>query len=446
MLRAAHPTPMPHDDAKAFRDNLKDLRATAPQQWEASRHLVAAQQLPRTVERLRAAIDQAPLDEAMRQALHEGLSSSGPAPSPSSTGGEALKRLTGLPTAKALRALCVHFGLLDEARRRIAAACSPSDALLASLAAGAHPFTRLLESEAPSLIDLGAGDLSFIEALADQLLPSIRAHGRELTLDAIDRVEPLSAMGAAYQAPPTRLARLETLPGLRCRYWSRLDMFALAEAHRPRALLPRYDIASCWAPANPTFAYEPTRLTAATIRRDLEQTRGAFRQVVADGERVLEVRHRGRSLLFPSWKFDIRGPLALLDLLERTAPLAVLGAVDDAVFWELLAHLVADPQARTSTTIFTEQTRAALFGPLFDRLIALPVGAHLTLAGPADLCGTLPRVLGPSPSSPDPAAFTLRQVTIHRGATFPQAPSSMTAQRFAEMTEEPPPWCLTLVF
>lgn len=432
------------DDAKAFRDSLKDLRVTAPQQWEASRHLVAAQRLPETLQRLRSAIEQSDLDDTMRRLLCEGLSASGNASAGSSGDGEGLKRLTGLPTAKALRALSIHFGLLDEERRRAAEACTPSEAVLAAIAAGAHPFARLLESEAPSLLDLGAGDLSFIEAVADQLLPSTQSHHRELTLDAIDRVEPRSAFGATYQAPPARLARLETLPGLRCRYWSRLDMFALADAHRPRALLPRYDMVSCWAPANPTFAYEPTRLSPSTIRQDLEQTRGSFRQIISDGERVLEVQHRGRSLLFPSWKFDIRGPLALLDLLERTAPVAVLGAVDDAVFWELLAQVVADPQARNSDRVFTEQTRATLFGPLYHRLLALPVGAHLTLTGAADLRDTLPRIVGPAPAGLTP--FTVRQVTIQRGATFSGAPSSLTAQRFVHMTEEPPPWCLTLVF
>lgn len=154
----------------------------------------------------------------------------------------------------------------------------------------------------------------------------------------------------------------------------------------------------------------------------------------ADGLDKLLRRARGR----------FGEPLALLDLLERTAPVAVLGAVDDAVFWELLAQVVADPQARNSDSVFTEETRATLFGPLYHRLLALPVGAHLTLTGAADLRDTLPRIVGPTPAGLTP--FSMRQVTIQRGATFSGAPSSLTAQRFADMTEEPPPWCLTLVF
>lgn len=426
---------------REFRDRLKDIRGTASEQWDASRHLVGSSTLPDTLTRLRQTIEQTLSPSSLRETLLETIPAG--ASCAQDIADVPLKELTGLPTTKAIRALCVFFGLLDQEGRAAGGLARLDDAGLTQLVSGGSPFDRLLDVEAPSVLDLGTGDLSFVEALADQYLPRVQAKGRRLLVHALDRVDAQSSLGAAYQAPPERLRRLQATPGLEFRYWSQFDMFALAGANRPRAFLHRYELVTCWAPANPTFAYEPTRLSPLVIRQDLERTRGGFRQVAVQRERALEVRHRGRELLFPSWKFDVRGPLALLDLLTRTGSVAVLGAVDATVFWELLAQLVADPRPRTPDVIFTDETRPRLFGDLYPRLSAVPIGGRVSLAELATLRQDIPRVL-PSPSR-GRATMAFRYVGIRRGATFPDCPSSLTARRFEQMSEEPPPWFLVLV-
>ncbi|MFO0774963.1 MAG: hypothetical protein U0172_09890 [Nitrospiraceae bacterium] len=434
-----HPTEL---SPKAFRDQLKALRSTAPTEWDASRHLVTDERLATTLDRLADRITTRDELGALRSSLGEAL-----ADGPDGPALEELKTLTGLPTTKALRALCVYCGLTNEQEHPATPTAQVTDATLARIVTGTSPFACLLESAAPSVIDLGAGDLSFVDALANDLLPPLRATQRHLTVHAVDRVDPQSSLGTAYQAPPERVARLQQTPDLAFRYWSSLDMFALSAANRPKSFLPRYDVATCWAPANPTFAYEPTRLSSDIIRRDLEQSRGRSSTVTVDGEPALAVEHRGRELLFPAWKFDIRGPLALVDLLDRTAALGVLGAVDDAVFWELIGQLIEEPRARTRDVVLTAETTPTLFGSLFERLTQLPIGQIVSLADLTPLRTTIPRVLPTTATHPPrSAAIAIRHVTIRRGAFFHEAPASLTAQRFSGMSEEPPPWCLTLAF
>ena len=57
----------------------------------------------------------------------------------------------------------------------------------------------------------------------------------------------------------------------------------------------------------------PREFLRPLIEADLMKTKGAFRRVRMEGEDALEVHHEGRSLLFPPWKFDVKGPLALLN-------------------------------------------------------------------------------------------------------------------------------------
>jgi hypothetical protein len=45
----------------------------------------------------------------------------------------------------------------------------------------------------------------------------------------------------------------------------------------------------------------------------------------------------------------------------------------------------------------------------------------------------------------DGMAGHFRYVRISRGATFPGIPASSTARKFTSMTEEVPPWFITLV-
>ena len=219
-------------------------------------------------------------------------------------------------------------------------------------------------------------------------------------------------------------------------------MFEFGRLTETGRLALRYAVTTCWAPATPTFAYEPTRLSPDVIQDQLRETKGAHRETRYEGEPALEVQHRDRTLLFPPWKFDIRGPLALLDLVARSSRLGVLGAVDSQVFWELLAQLLEDECFRPKDQPFTSENVAAIFGDLYDRLSALSIGETLDLSGCAPLRASLPRVLSGRTLE---EAYRFRSVLIRRGAVFPGTPASSTARRFRDMTEETAPWMVIVV-
>lgn len=426
-----------------FRSHLKNLRSWKPREWQASRTLVAADNLFTTLQRLSEAIRVSAVASEIREPLLACLRPADQEPTIPGPDSDLLKQLTGLPTAKALRALCVHFGLTDPSDRSTTVLPWTTDHVDTFLRRHANPFDLLLEAEAPSLLDLGAGDLSFVHELAAQYLPVIRERGRLLTVHALDRIKPGSSLGAAYQTTQDRVADLKARPGLQFRYWGNQDMFALGESDRRCAIRPWYHLVTCWAPANPTFSYEPSRLAPELIDRQLRETRGAFRPVRTHGEPALEVLHQGRALLFPEWKFEIRGPLALLDLMARQGLLCVLGTVDSEVFWELLAQLVADPARRPRDVLFTERTLPEVFGQLYHDLQTLPPGRILSLADLTELRHDIPRTV--AFDTDPPGTFRFRDVLVRRGSTFPDMPSSSTARQFSRLREEPAPWFLVLI-
>jgi hypothetical protein len=220
-------------------------------------------------------------------------------------------------------------------------------------------------------------------------------------------------------------------------------MFDLRSLDEHGKLAPRYTIATCWAPATPTFAYEPARLSQSVIDEDLRRTKGSFRHTQFQGESALEVQHGDRALLFPSWKFEIAGPLALLNLLARRGSLCVLGSVDAQVFWEFLAQLLEDPRYRPQDQPFTSANLPEIFGEIHRTLDHLPIGDSINLAD----IGTLRHqyhFADPSAST-NHSTDSFRYVRISRGATFPGIPASSTARKFSAMTEEAPPWFLTLI-
>ena len=166
------PGPLPQDSPARieFRSCLKDLRSSKPREWQASRTLVAAENLVATLQRLSEAIRISTLAPEIREPLLAWLlpaAQESAIPDPDS---DLLKRLTGFPRAKALRALCVHFGLTDLSDRSTAAPPWTTDHVEPFLRSHTNPFDLLLEVEAPSLLDLGAGDLSFVHELTAQLV------------------------------------------------------------------------------------------------------------------------------------------------------------------------------------------------------------------------------------------------------------------------------------
>ncbi len=419
-----------------FRTHIQKRKQADPAAWELTRKLVHPSRLADTLARLTERIRRSALPAALRDELAAGLVTASPASG--ATGGRALKAFTGLPSTKAVRALCVYFALVRED-----AACSSAPApheVETCVRRSQSPYALLLQAEKPSLLDLGAGDLSFEEELIARYLPPLRQREKVFTLHALDRLRPGSQLGGRYHADPERLRRFALLDPdhLQFRFWGDVDMMSPAT---PRALLSRYTIVTCHAPATPTFAYEPARLSPAMIRAHLAATKGDARTGRVNGEEALNVTHRGRELTFPPWKFTIHGPLALLNLAARRGALCVFAAIDDEVFWELLAQLVDDSAMRPADVVFTPDTIPKVFGHVHHELASLKIGERRILSDVTALRHTFPA--GPGDGTPAPRRF--RFAEIRRGAVLPDVPAGSTARHFPHMSEEAPPWQLVLV-
>lgn len=287
-----------------------------------------------------------------------------------------------------------------------------------------NPFDLLRSADVASLLDIGAGDLSFAEEVVGLYGPDLTQQNRELIVHCLDRLDPHSQLGGPLHPRPDRLRRLQQTPGLSFAFFGNQDMFELESLDEQDALASRYTIATCWAPATPTFAYEPTRLSRSLIDQELIRTRGPFARL-ASRERALEVAHGDRLLLFPPWKFEIVGPLALLGLLARRGSVCVMGSVDDQVFWELLAQLLDESRYRPQDESLNTVTVPKIFGDLYDALVGLPVGGSIDLSSLA----TLRRQY---PPSGDGFSGAFRYIRIQRG------PPSMTALQAVRRGSFPP--------
>jgi len=429
---------LPPNELTIFRNQVKKAREENPPGWEDTRKLVGKHRLRETRsqlrERIKHAVQPGPVYERLLQALDSQDSTDSP-----SFQADILKQLTGLSPSKAIRALCLYFQVgLPASTIPPGPAASEIDSLLLN---NSNPYDLLLVTENPSLLDLGAGDLSFEEELIDQYVPTLRARHRSLVVHAIDRLQPGSQFGGVYHASRDRLKKFSTFAGedLRFRFWGGLDM---SESLALRGLLPRYTIVTCHAPATPTFAYEPRRVDPALIRSHLQQTKGAFRTVRVQGEEALEVHHRGKALTFPFWKFLIQGPLVLLELMARRGTLCVLSAVDTEVFWEILSQLIESESVRPCNVIFTPEKIPEIFGSFYQPISSLREGDRLRL----EELSPLRKKFGfhlPFPPR-ESSGYCFRSVEIRRGAVFPGIPAGFTARQFLHMREETPPWTLIL--
>ncbi len=424
-----------------LRENLRRSREADHEAWERSSRLVGRSHRDGTVQQLIQAVRSSSYPPALRKSLLTCLQEA-PVSHPQAVAGEGLRHLTGLPQHKALRALCVLFGIGTKSSKPAPVSSLTPAKIEDWVRHCRNPFDLLLEAEVASLLDLGAGDLSFALEVTEQYLPMIREQHKELVLHAIDRVKPGSSLGALLHADPASLDRLrQPTPALQFRFWADHDMFDLQGA---KGLWPCYTVAACHAPATPTFAYEPSRISKSLIEDHVRNTKGDFRKVRVHGEEALEVHHGGRALIFPPWKFEIRGPLALLDLMSRRGKLCVLAAVDTEVFWEIVSQLVNDERMRPRDVLFTPTTLPDVFGKLYAELSHLPVGDSVELSQVTDLRQQFPRVLR-EPGETQPSFFRFRSVRLSRGAVFQGIPASRTARLFKDMSEEAPPWFLVLV-
>ncbi len=424
-----------------FRSQVTKLLHERDKQWDRSRRLIEAAHLTGTVRRLVERARHTDLPPAVREALIAALNR-GEVAKIQDLPGPRLKELTGLPPSKALRALCVWFDLVEDAPSRWPVSSLDSETVATVVREHPNPFDLLVTADVPSVVEFGAGDLSFATELGDLYAPRIREHNRTLVLHCIDRLSPQSKLGGPLHPNPDRLKALRSRADMSFQFLGDQDMCGFEDLAEAGRLASRYAVAACWAPATPTFAYEPTRLSPEMIQRELARTKGPYRHMQYAGEPALEVQDGDRTLLFPPWKFEIRGPLVLLNLLARGGQLGVLGAVDNQVFWELLAQLLEDERYRPENEPFTPENLPTIFGPVYEPLSTLPIGGSLELATYGTLRRSIPRVL---PSKRLPEAYRFRSVSIRRGACFPGMPASNTARRFSDMVEEAPPWMITLI-
>ena len=162
-----------------FRSQVTKLLQERDKQWESSRRLVGAGQLPTTLKRLVEEVQRVELSSAVRDAILTALNR-GQVERIQDLPGPRLKELTGLPPTKAVRALCVWFDLADHLTSQGAAIPLSQAALDAVVRDRNRPFDVLLMTETPSLLDLGAGDLSFASELAVSICPADSRAGQEV--------------------------------------------------------------------------------------------------------------------------------------------------------------------------------------------------------------------------------------------------------------------------
>ncbi|GJL59536.1 MAG: hypothetical protein NPIRA03_23930 [Nitrospirales bacterium] len=385
-------------------------------------------------------IQEASLDSSLRDRLLDALQQFSK-PSGSKEGNRVLKELTGFPPSKAVRALMV-WGLLANGRSQ----GNPEELSGARweeiIRNASNPYDALRHTATPSLLDVGAGDLSFEQELVDHYIPYLRTQRASLTLHAFDRLMPGSRVGGVYHKNQDRERYLQSFSPeeLQFKFWGGMSLDTFSKG---KGRLPRYTLSTCHAPANPTFAYEPSRVAPEIIQTYLQSSRGDYHKSRYEGEHVLEVSHQGRTLTFPHWKFDILGPLALIRFMAERSRVSILSAIDDEVFWEVLSQLLADNRFRPINTIFTKALLPGIFGEVYKELFTMAVGERKDLSRLANLRDPMPFKIGTKDDLQIPCRF--RYVEIRRGAVLEGVPSSFTARQFSRMHEESTPWWVILV-
>jgi hypothetical protein len=424
----------------AFRERIKASRESNPHHWEASRELMIPETFQTMLPALIQHIQEASLDHDLRERLIDALEQFSQ-PTGSKKGNQVLKDLTGFPPSKAVRALMV-WGILA-VDRGVEKPEELSGGRCEEIIRGtSNPYDVLRHTATPSLLDIGAGDLSFEQELVDHYVPHLRSQHTPLTLHAFDRLMPGSRVGGVYHTNVDRERYLQSFSHeeLRFKFWGGMSLEAFTKV---KGRLARYTVSTCHAPANPTFAYDPGRLAPDVINAHLQSSRGQYRLTRYEGEPVLEVSHRGRTLTFPDWKFDILGPLALLRFMAQQSDVGILSAIDDEVFWEMLSQLLADDQFRPMNEILTKARLPEIFGTLYEELSSMNVGERQDLSRLADLRDPLPFGVATKEDTQNPRRF--RYVEIRRGAVLEGVPSSFTARQFSQMREESTPWWVIFI-
>ena len=428
-------------DIQELRSQVKESRESYPHHWEASRKLMNQESLSTTLPTLIQSIQEASLVPSLQKSLIEVVKQFGQQTKTRQVH-QTLKELTGLPPSKAIRALIVWGVLAVGEKNEGVTGDLSAEELEGRLREGRNPYDILLHSHSPSLLDIGAGDLTFEKELVDRYIPQLRSHKKMLRLHAFDRLTPGSRVGGVYHKNPDHEGYLKSFPAeeLKYQFWGGMDLEQFCQA---KDVFPRYTICTCHAPANPTFAYEPSRVESSLILKHLQATRGHFHLGRFEGEAVLEVSHQEKILTFPPWKFNIIGPLALLQLMGQRSQVGVLSAIDDEVFWEILSQILADHQFRPRNKIFTKDNIPEVFGEVYKELSSLAIGGRVDLSKIAELRD--PVHFGAKPLEKTPKFSKFRYVEIRRGAFREGIPSSFTAKQFSQMREESMPWWIIFI-
>jgi hypothetical protein len=428
-------------DIQELRSRVKESRESYPHHWEASRKLMNQGALSTTLSTLIQSIQGASLVPSLQKSLIEVVKQFGQQTKTRQMH-QTLKEVTGLPPSKAVRALIVWGVLAVGEKDGEATEDLSAGEIEGRLREGRNPYDILLHTQTPSLLDIGAGDLTFEQELVDQYVPQLRSHNKILRLHAFDRLTPGSRVGGVYHKNPDHEGYLKCFPAkeLKYHFWGGMDLGQFCHA---KGALPRYTMCTCHAPANPTFAYEPSRVESSLILKHLQATRGHFHPGRFEGEAVLEVSHQEKILTFPPWKFNIIGPLALLELMGKRAQVGVLSAIDDEVFWEILSQILADDQFRPRNKIFTKENIPEVFGDVYKALSSLTIGGRIDLSKIAKLRDPMP--FGAKPLEKPCKSFKFRYVEIRRGALWEGIPSSFTAKQFSQMREESTPWWMIFI-
>ena len=417
-------------DFQEFRTRIKTIREDYPHHWEASRKLMTSESLRTTLPILLQFLQQAELMPDLRTRLIDVVQQCVQHVKTRDLH-QSLKELTGLPPSKALRALLVWGVLALDDQEKEVQADGASEDIERCLKTGQNPYDLLLQTTSPSVLDIGAGDLTFEQELVDVYVPRLRGRQTGLLLHAFDRLMPGSRVGGVYHKNEDQERYLQSFPAedLRYQFWGGMG---LEQFNKVKGAQRRYTVCTCHAPANPTFAYEPTRIDRKLIHEHLKTTRGQSRLSRYEGEPVLEVSHQGQELTFPPWKFDIVGSVELLQFMMQRSRVGVLSAIDDEVFWELLSQILAEDRFRPRNRIFTKDIIPEIFGEVHKELSGLPIGERADLSKIAELRDGMPWAKITSSK--------FRYVEIRRGAYWEGIPSSFTAKQFAHMKEESPPW------
>jgi hypothetical protein len=154
------------DPLAEFRRVVSCRARQFPGQWEASKKLIEGTIFPSTIARLYEGVQSKDLPDAVKETLLRLFER--PVPRRlQDLDGKCLKSITGLPPAKALRALAVFFELVPVAASKWPVAHLSSEEVEEAVRNLENPFDLLRRLDVASVLEIGAGDLSFAEELVE---------------------------------------------------------------------------------------------------------------------------------------------------------------------------------------------------------------------------------------------------------------------------------------